>query len=70
MPKRSSKPDINQIAARIVRQTTKKTKNPSAVELGRLGGLKGGKARAKKLSSEQRSAIAKRAAEQRWSKSE
>jgi hypothetical protein len=43
-------------------------KNPAAVSLGRLGGLKGGKARAKKLSKEQRSEIAKRAAQARWKK--
>lgn len=43
-------------------------KNPAAVELGRLGGMKGGKARAKKLSAEQRSAIAKKAARARWRK--
>jgi hypothetical protein len=41
-------------------------KNPAAVYLGRLGGLKGGKARAKKLTKEQRSDIARRAAEARW----
>ena len=45
-------------------------KNPAAVMLGRLGGLKGGKARAQKLSAEQRSAIAKRAAEARWKHSQ
>ncbi|MEK6761290.1 MAG: hypothetical protein AABY96_01135 [Nitrospirota bacterium] len=43
-------------------------KNPAAVALGRLGGLKGGKARAKKLSSKEKSAIAKNAAKVRWSK--
>jgi len=43
-------------------------KNPAAVELGRLGGLKGGKARAAKLTPEERSAIAKKAAEARWAK--
>lgn len=42
------------------------TKNPAAVALGRLGGLKGGKARAKALSSEKRKAIAKKAAKSRW----
>ena len=42
-------------------------KNPAAVALGRLGGQKGGKARAEKLTAEQRSAIAKRAAQTRWS---
>ena len=43
-------------------------KNPAAVELGRLGGLKGGKARAKKLTKKQRSEIAKKAASARWAK--
>jgi len=43
-------------------------KNPAAVALGRLGGLKGGKARATKLSAEKRSEIAKKAAEARWHK--
>jgi hypothetical protein len=43
-------------------------KNPAAVALGRQGGLKGGKARAKKLTSEQRKAIAQRAAQARWGK--
>lgn len=42
------------------------TRNPAAVALGRLGGLKGGKARAAKLTAEERSAIAKRAAAARW----
>lgn len=43
-------------------------KNPAAVFLGRLGGLKGGKARANSLSAEQRSEIAKKAAASRWAK--
>lgn len=43
-------------------------KNPAAVALGRLGGLKGGKARAEKLTSEQRKEIAKKAAQARWAK--
>jgi len=43
-------------------------KNPAAVALGRLGGLKGGVARAKKLSATKRSAIAKKAAQKRWAK--
>ena len=42
-------------------------KNPAAVALGRLGGLKGGKARAESLTPKQRKAIAKKAAESRWS---
>jgi hypothetical protein len=43
------------------------TKNPAAVALGRLGGLKGGKARAKKLSAKKRTEIAQKAAKARWS---
>jgi hypothetical protein len=43
-------------------------KNPAAVALGRLGGLKGGKARAAKLSAKKRAEIAKRAAQVRWAK--
>jgi len=41
-------------------------KNPHAVALGRLGGQKGGKARAKKLSARKRKQIAKKAARARW----
>ena len=41
-------------------------KNPHAVALGRLGGLKGGKARASKLTPEQRKQIAQKAAKARW----
>jgi hypothetical protein len=44
-------------------------KNPAAVALGKLGGEKGGKARAAKLSPEERKAIARRAAAARWKKS-
>ncbi|MEX2121682.1 MAG: hypothetical protein WD847_19005 [Pirellulales bacterium] len=43
-----------------------KEKNPAAVALGRLGGKKGGAARAAKLSKAKRSAIAKKAAAARW----
>lgn len=43
-------------------------KVPSAVKAGRLGGLKGGKARAEKLSPKKRSTIAKKAAQVRWAK--
>jgi len=76
MPKRSSKKpapkDVNQLAASIVEQSTESpeesTKNPNAVALGRLGGLKGGKARANKLTPEQRKGIAKKAAQARWRK--
>jgi hypothetical protein len=41
-------------------------KNPAAVELGRLGGKKGGKARAEKMTPKQRSVAAKKAAKARW----
>jgi len=43
-------------------------KNPHAVALGRLGGLKGGKARFEKLTPEQRKEIAQKAAQARWGK--
>lgn len=43
-------------------------KNPHAVALGRMGGRKGGKARARKLSAERRREIAKKAARKRWGK--
>jgi hypothetical protein len=73
MPKRSSKPpkDENSLAAFIVAKSTDEApheKNPAAVALGRLGGLKGGRARAAKLSSKRRSQIAKDAARARWKK--
>jgi hypothetical protein len=45
-------------------------KNPAAVQLGRLGGLKGGPARARKLTQQQRSDIARKAARTRWAKSQ
>jgi len=78
MPKRSSKGrlDLNQLAKSIVDQATDEEpkqpedteKNPAAVALGRLGGLKGGAARAKKLTAEERSEIAMAAASARWKK--
>lgn len=63
--------DPNQLAKSIVDQATgqdaqQPDKNPAAVALGRLGGLKGGKARAQKLTPEERSDIAKKAAAKRW----
>ena len=76
MPKRSSKRprDANQLAKAIVDEATGQAppydpnegKNPAAVALGRLGGQKGGKARAKKLSAAKRKAIAQKAAAARW----
>lgn len=78
MPKRSSKPrDLNRMAAAIVGQATDpddtgddpyEGKNPAAVELGRLGGKKGGKARAEKMTAQERSEQAKRAARARWAR--
>jgi hypothetical protein len=71
MPKRSST-DANLIASRIVEISTgqplKREKNAAAVALGKLGGLKGGRARAEKLSADERRGIAQRAAKQRWAK--
>jgi hypothetical protein len=49
-------------------KTSERRKNPAAVALGRRGGLKGGKARMEKLSATERSALAQRANEVRWSK--
>jgi hypothetical protein len=66
--------DLNQIAANITALTTgtkvkeEAGKNPAAVALGRLGGLKGGKARAESMSAKRRKEIAKKAAESRWKK--
>lgn len=68
MPERSSsKEDLNQTAFRIVTESTKE-KNPAAVALGRLGGAKGGKARAAALSARKRKLIAQKAARSRWNK--
>ena len=77
--KRSLPRDPNQRAKSIVdmvtgegdsnEDATQPEKNQAAVALGRLGGLKGGKARAAKLTPEQRSEIARKAAEKRWGNS-
>ena len=80
MPSRSSKHakrprDMNQLAKAIVDLSVGEAppevdpdegKNPAAVALGRLGGAKGGNARAAKLSAARRKAIAKKAAAARW----
>lgn len=77
MPKNSSNADMNQVAARILGEATgelPKTpappdlppKNKAAVALGKLGGKRGGAARAAALTPEQRSEIAKKAAASRW----
>jgi len=72
--------DVNQFAAAILEAVTgepvgppapeKPAKDPAAVALGRKGGLKGGKARAAKMTAKQRSAAAKKAAAARWGKSD
>lgn len=83
MPNRSSKnkrsKDENILAKNLIDDIIEETesensdkeepqKNPAAVALGRLGGKKGGKARAKALSGERKTEIAKKAAEIRWAK--
>ena len=83
MPSRSSKPkdhDFMTVARRVVEQAIGEQmdgsplpdpnagKNPAAVALGKLGGAKGGKARAVKLTAEQRTDIARTAASARWKK--
>jgi hypothetical protein len=76
--KRQPRPrDPNELAKLVVdiatgeredRAITSKVSDPEAAALGRKGGLKGGRARAQKLSPEQRRAIARKAAASRWSK--
>jgi hypothetical protein len=69
--------DVNQLAHSILAKLTgealeeparKPERNEAAVALGRLGGLKGGKARAANLTPEQRASAARLAAEARWKK--
>jgi len=81
MPDRSKKRprDPNQLAYQVMLEATgqapkfqppaERPKNPAAVALGRLGGLKGGHARAAKLSRRKRSQIASKAARARWKRS-
>ena len=73
MPKRSrtGKRDVNQMATNVISRKPSEdkpdqTKDPLAVELGRRGGLKGGVARAQKLSPRRRRQIARKAAQRRW----
>jgi len=75
MGKKKRDHDFAVNAFRVVQDATKEPeppeprpegKNPHAVALGRLGGLKGGKARASKLTPEQRKEIARKAAQTRW----
>jgi hypothetical protein len=83
MQKRKMPRDANSLAARVVAMSTgqpvpgpeqarqpESTKNPAAVALGRLGGMKGGNARAKALSKRKRAEIARLAAAARWKKSD
>lgn len=63
--------DLNRLAARIVKDSTDPAarddgKDPRAVERGRKGGQKGGKARAERMTAEERSEAARRAAQARW----
>ena len=78
-PTKKKRPrDLNRLAASIVDAATEgeptkedspqNNKNPHAVALGRLGGKKGGKARASKLTPSQRKEIARKAARARWNK--
>jgi len=60
---------IGDIATGQTEDRTENGKDSAASELGRIGGLKGGKARAKKLTAEQRAEIARIAAAARWKKS-
>lgn len=72
MPKKVERRDTNTLAFDIVQQATGQKpkedagKNPAAVALGRLGGQKGGKARAQALTPEKRAEIARKAAQKRW----
>lgn len=75
MPKRSRNADANEIAFRVVQESVgdrplpkRRRKNPAAVALGRKGGLKGGKARARNLSAERLSEIGRLGAQKRWKK--
>ncbi|HEY5175520.1 MAG TPA: hypothetical protein VII95_08155 [Terriglobales bacterium] len=81
MPKRTEKArDFFAIARRVVEQAIGEQmdgspledpdagKNPAAVALGKLGGAKGGRARAAKLSPAKRKQIARKAARKRWGK--
>ena len=79
MPDRSRKRprDVNELAKQLVAEATGEAplvdlnegKDPAAVALGRKGGLKGGKARAAKMTAEERSEAARKAASARWGKS-
>lgn len=75
--KTNPRKDFTQVAFDIVQKATGETepekpideKKKATIESKRLGGVKGGKARAEKLSSEEKSDIAKKAAKSRWGNS-
>lgn len=75
IPKGKRPRDPNQLAHMIVQMSTGEvqpepdTKNPAAVALGKLGGAKGGKARAESMTPERRKEIARKAASKRWGES-
>jgi hypothetical protein len=77
MPKRTGKKqgrkDTNQLARAVMERIEaiaeeQPEKNPAAVELGRRGGLKGGRARMDSLSPQERRKLAEKAAKARWGK--
>jgi hypothetical protein len=78
MPERSRKrpTDVNELAKQLVAEATGEAapydpdagKDPAAVALGRKGGLKGGRARADRMTAEERAEAARRAAQARWAK--
>ena len=75
-PKSNPRKDFTQVAFDVFKKATGECepeesideKKKAAQESGRRGGLKGGKSRAEKLTAEQRSEIAKKAADARWTK--
>jgi hypothetical protein len=78
-PRKKRPRDANQLAKSIVDIATGETedreptpeeqgKDPAAVSLGRRGGLRGGKARAARMSAKRRAEIAKKAAKARWNR--
>lgn len=65
--------DINKMASAVLRRTLELTegppeKDPAAVELGRRGGLKGGRARMDSLTEDERRELARKGAQARWGK--
>lgn len=63
--------DLNQLAARLVQQATDESQPPTEsaqVRAGRAGGLKGGRARAARMTAEERREAARKAAAARWAR--